>query len=361
MEVQGIDAPDMPAGGYIGDFLVLCVVLAALVAATVFFLRRVRRLGDQEAPSRLRLLTGNALVTLCLLGSLALGAEAYLRWVFDCTTWHGGFLVTRAWFVRHENLNAWNWRDVEFQQQRPPGVQRTAFLGDSFTYGYGVDDPADRFTDRIRAALDARAPGRHEIWNCGRVGAATGNHIELLTAMLSRCDVDHVVLVYSPNDIEDLLPKARRDGEALSAHHADGFLNRLFLVNFVAGHVELWTSDYADTYFDDIAAAHRAGPLRDQQLERMRAIADICRRARTRLDVVVFPLISHWGPEYPFDDVHEHVGETWSSLGARVVDLRAAFAGKTGAELRVGAFDAHPNEAANALAADAILKALYDR
>ena len=34
-------------------------------------------------------------------------------------------------------------------------MKRICFIGDSFTFGQGVKDPADRFSDRVRSRLEA--------------------------------------------------------------------------------------------------------------------------------------------------------------------------------------------------------------
>ncbi len=346
----------MPATGRLVDYLAAWVLLAACVTVTIVCVRRMR-----QRPSRRRLLAGNALVFVTLLVAAGVAAETYLRYVFDGTTWHANTLVTRAWFKRHERYNERGWRDIEFRMEKLPREARVAILGDSFTYGYGIADPADRFGDRVRAALSALHPGRYDVWVVGKIGANTAVETGILADMLDIGSVDRVVLAYAPNDVEDLLPATVQDRGA-SDLPADGSLgDRSFLLNFLVAWASQAASDRPERYFAALDAFHRDTASWERQAVRLREMAALCRAANARLDVAVFPLLSHWGPDYPFDAWHDRIETTFREAGVAVVDLRAAFRGHAGDELRVSALDAHPNERAHALAADAILAGLFPR
>ena len=114
--------------------------------------------------------TGILLVLLTLLSGVALAGETWFRYVYDETDSYGLTMTNSAWFRRHFSVNAWGMRDREWNAQKTPGVERIAFLGDSFAAGYGIPDPDDRFPDRVGRALAARVPGRTEVWNAGGIG-----------------------------------------------------------------------------------------------------------------------------------------------------------------------------------------------
>ena len=55
-----------------------------------------------------------------------------------------------------------------------------ACVGDSFTAGWGVEDPDDVFPQRLGALLEERAPGRFATLNLGIVGGQTDHEAALL-------------------------------------------------------------------------------------------------------------------------------------------------------------------------------------
>ena len=87
----------------------------------------------------------------------------------------------------------------------------------------------------------------------------------------------------------------------------------------------------------------------------MAEFARLCADAGLRLDVVVWPVVSHWGPDYPYDAWHEQIAAAWAAAGFDVIDLRETIAGTTYEDLRVNSLDAHPNERASELVAERLL------
>ncbi len=341
-----------PSGNPV-DLVALAALTLILLVTTVRLIRRAR-----SEPTRARLLVGNALVLLTLATAALGAAETYMRYLYDGTTWHAGFRVTRAWFARHDQRNSWNWRDIEYVAERTPGVGRIAFIGDSFTHGYGVANPEDRFADRVRARLAERHPGRYDVWCVGQIGANTGEEAATLAQFVENGVIDHAVLCYALNDIEDLWPKATRDTDLAGGDDPPALIGRLFALDFVWRQAAYLGNEAGQSYFDRLASTYADTGLWSRQRARFSRVAELCRRHRVRLDVVLFPAYSHWGPEYPFGAIHEQVAGAFAAEGARVLDLRSAYEGMDGAELRVGLFDAHPNERAHAIAADAIDAAL---
>ncbi len=336
------------------DYLLHWLVLFVPLLASVMYFRRHRK-----SPSRLQLIVGNGLVVIALLGAVIVIGETYLRFFYDTTMWHGGALTSRKWFAQHEQLNSFDWRDREFRIEKAPGVERIVFIGDSFTWGYGVPNLDDRFPDRVRAELERRAPGRYEVWNIGKIGAHTADETLILTQMLRRCPVDRVVLAYAPNDVQDLLPRGIGDLAPWSDARPGSLRAHSFLLDHLVIRTSITDTTLAEQYFAELDLFHRDPARFAAQVERMRALQRICRDANVGLDVVVFPLISHWGPDYPFAAWHDRIEESWSSLGVPVVDLREAWAGQTREQLRVNSLDDHPNEHAHELVANLLLERIF--
>lgn len=94
--------------------------------------------------------------------------------------------------------NSRGWRDAERAEPKPAGVVRIAALGDSFTFGQGVDVD-DRFTERIAAATGA------EVLNFGVCAYGTDQELLVYEVEARAFDPDVVLLtVFLGNDLDDI-------------------------------------------------------------------------------------------------------------------------------------------------------------
>jgi hypothetical protein len=345
---------DFPAGGYLRDYLGFWAIWVAAVAATFVFFRLTKR-----PTGRLRLVAGNLLVLLVLLSTALVLGETYLRYVYDSTDSYGLMLTNRAWFIRHVQENSDGYRDAEFARAKRPGTVRVACVGDSFTMGWGVRDPADAFPQRVGAALEAASPGRFDVRNYGVPGFTTGHELQLVEKLAGEGDIDRVILGYCLNDPDDLLPPERWFLREKAPRLTWIRPTRSFVADFLWFRSRLADDPHVKGYFDWVKEAYDDPKVFGAQCDRFRIIADTCARAGMRLDVVVFPMFSMWGEPYPLASCHDRVALAWRRLGVEALDLREAYAGLPGSELVVNRFDAHPNARAHEIAARTILDRLF--
>jgi hypothetical protein len=92
--------------------------------------------------------------------------------------------------------NSLGFRGLEFQRAGKVGIM---FLGDSFVWGHGVENPQDRFTDKIQA--------KHLEWNiygAGVIGYGTDQELLLLQRIFDRLKPRIVCLIFcTQNDHQD--------------------------------------------------------------------------------------------------------------------------------------------------------------
>jgi hypothetical protein len=345
---------DMPAGGYVSDYLAFWAIWLAIAAGTVVFFRATR-----GRPGRLRLVLGNLLVLAGLLWTAVVVAETYLRYVYDQTDSYGLMLTNRAWFIRHVNENKEGFRDAEFTKGPRPGVTRIACVGDSFTMGWGVRDAADAFPQRVGASLAARFPGRFEVRNYGIPGWTTGHELTQIEKLAREGDVDHVILGYCLNDPDDLLPPERWFHREEQPKISWISPTRSFLLDFLWFHLKLADEPHVRGYFDWEKEAYDDPKIFRAQCDRFAQIARVCRAASMRLDVVIFPMFSDWGVPYRYDTAHDKLVAAWTALGVNAIDLRDAYRGVPKEQLMVNRFDGHPNARAQEIAAWTILDRLF--
>jgi lysophospholipase L1-like esterase len=121
-----------------------------------------------------------------------------------------GFTLNPGARVRHTNrdfsvavaVNALGLRGAERAVARRPGTARILLLGDSFAFGWGVEQE-DTFGAWIERLLAARGEPV-EIWSAAVPGWSTDQHYLYLHIRGLALDPDLVVLAAGENDLEEL-------------------------------------------------------------------------------------------------------------------------------------------------------------
>lgn len=334
------------------DLVLLAMTVAVVAfAGLAWWLVARLRAGSHEPTMAAKLLLSATATVLCV-ATVLLGLEVFFRFSYDQTDAFSLMKTSRRWFDRHYQRNSWRLRDdVDYTILKTPGRRRITFVGDSFTAGHGVRDVADRFANRIRVA--------HPDWDVQVLainGLDTGAELAYLRDAFARgYQTDDVVLVYCPNDLGDLLPDWRSVVDGLYADFAAAgpLVHHSYALNYLYFRLYARRSPQLGGYYPSLVSAY-AGAAWHQQARRLRAFAALARANGARFCVVTFPFLQSLGPDDPFAPAYARIGALWKSLGVPHLDLRQALAGHTPDELVVNRFDAHPNERAHALAADAI-------
>ena len=335
-------------------FTLLPVLLAAAVFAWFRVLKQHRRTTWRAA----RLLAGNLLVLL-LAGSVCLfGGEIYYRFLYDTTDSFGLTKTTARWFHRHFVKNNAGVRDsIPYRGRLTPGLRRVTFLGDSFTAGHGVKDVEDRFANRVRRLLPDR-----EVQIAAQPGWDTGHEIDMLPEAWRRgYEMDTVVLVYCLNDIADIVPEWRAILERIYEGQSPGWLvNGSYFLNVWHHRLKALRDPDISSYYRFVIANYE-GPVWERQAERLRGLERDLAARRIRLMVVTFPFLHTLGADEECRAIHAKLNRFWEAEGVPHLDLLPVFEGMEAEDLVVNRFDAHPNEKAHALAAEAIAKFLREQ
>ena len=77
--------------------------------------------------------------------------------------------------------------------------------------------------------------------------------------------------------------------------------------------------------------------------------------------MVTFPFFQGLGPQYAYQTMHDQLNQCWRALGVPHLDLLTVYRSLPPGKLIVNRYDQHPNEYAQALAADAIGKFLQEQ
>ena len=254
---------------------------------------------------------------------------------------HGAHVVT----------NSEGMRDRERSRAKPAGVRRIAVLGDSFTFGYGVEGDAV-----WTVVLERLLPGT-EVLNFGVGGYSTQDEAAVLEHKVLDFAPDLVLVAYTLND---------PDVEPDSGSIAQPSLHALFAAPHWWQHSHLlrwisWLRHEGDVQRlgggNEIRYLH-ACPETWGTVERGFArIAAACAARGIPVGIVVFPVIpgGQWAT-YRFTDLHAKVIAAAGRQGWPALDLLPVWAARAPEELRVSLQDSHPDELGQRITAQAVVE-----
>jgi len=341
--------------GYLFDYILWWIVFFSILLHTwcffkVFPWRKRRKLG---------LGIGNGLVFLCLVGALGIAAESYLRFACVQTDSFGVSLPARRWLALYTKLNSLGCRDREWTQSKPKGVRRIAFVGDSFTYGWGIERPEDRFTDRIQSLFDSRAPGTVEVMNVAKPGWDTEDQLQPIKDIIEYYAVDEIVLCYVANDIEKLLPTEKGFNPTRPPEPVFFNMDSSCLLDYLYRRIYLPRVPSVRNYHDWLADGFGDEDVLRRHRQQLGAVIRTCQEHGVTLRVALLPFIHTSGDKLHPADIHAMLQRWFEENQTPVADLYPVIADLPAEDLVVNQLDAHPNEHAHMLFAEAIWRAFY--
>ncbi|MCP4683043.1 MAG: hypothetical protein GY864_11975 [Desulfobacterales bacterium] len=131
-------------------------------------------------------------------------------------------------------INASGFRGPEFKMEKKPGIQRIMVIGDSFTFGMGVNWE-DAYPTRLERILNEKKRPC-EVINCGVIAHHMWQHDEMLRGKVLSYKPDLIILGLYQDDISASVPpfimSADYQGVNIFKNNKDqGFMTRFFLWN----------------------------------------------------------------------------------------------------------------------------------
>lgn len=241
-------------------------------------------------------------------------------------------------------INSLGLRDDE-PLEDSSGVRRLVFLGDSLTFGWGVEHE-ETFARRLESALGAERPT--EVLNFGTGNYNTTQEVELFLERGLALRPQQVVVFYFINDAEPV-PKKSRWSFLASSRLVTFYWSRgkQLLARFFPG--QTFREYYSALYEPD-------QPGWQATQEAFRRLAEVCRREDIDLRVVLLPELHGLDP-YPFTSEYREVAAFLEREGIPVLDVTPALADvENPQDLWVSYDDAHPNGEAHRRIAEASLE-----
>ena len=282
--------------------------------------------------------------------------EAYFRFVYDQSDGLGFLQVNRKWLERHVVANNNFYRDRNFDVSKKEGTIRIGAIGDSLTFGGGIKDVNNRFTNLLEKKLK-EAGYNVEVYNLGKSGEDTQGEIKNYQN-IKYLNFDIIVWQYFLNDIQ---PLNNSTGTTIINRESQ----TTPLISFLSHKSYLFDYLYwrfSSKYQKTFAGLKTADLARYQEIETLgkhkEDITNFLHELKVenkKVVVVIFPFV-HLLPDYPAANIHKEMAKTFSESGAEVIDLLDYLQGQKAKDLVASPFDSHPNEYVHALAAGSLFE-----
>jgi hypothetical protein len=174
--------------------------------------------------------------------------ELYFAILYDQSDSFNMTNVSKHWFARHiepvqkvlrfSDREKTVYRDERaFPHELAAGQHHICFVGDSFTFGHGVPNVADRFSDRLGASLERQHPGRFVVSNLADAGRDVHWVQKLLEELAAdKFPVQTVVYVVPTTRNVDLRRRSlRRDGSISALFRFERLLPQSALLSCAGG------------------------------------------------------------------------------------------------------------------------------
>ena len=275
--------------------------------------------------------------------------------------------------------NSDGFRDREFVIPKPADVFRITILGDSFTWGIGLDlsEAAPKQLEKLLAGELINK--RIEVMNASIPGYNTVDEFLLLKQKGIKYSPDMVVLIYNLNDIDYT--------QSLSGKSYDSkgkAINKFSKKKGVRAFVRWFEvrSKLAAFLVPRVGySLHRIGLIKSAEfsfVEKMfqgyedtnpgwleskyalKAMAELCKKNNIVFVVSVYPLLVELD-DYQGTRAHTVIRNYCNSIDVPVIDLLEVFKNRSGRSYWINFMDGHPNEKAHAIAAKALAVFLINR
>jgi len=215
------------------------------------------------------------------------------------------------------DINSKGLRDREYEYAKPSGCRRILAIGDSITFGWGVD--ADQTYPKL---LEEKLNLRKDPWTWQVINAGVGNYqiadeLEFLKAEGLKYDPDIIVLGYF---IDDAKINPRIQPCFLKAHS--------YLYGFITAHINNILVRWNDNmhFYNYYQGLYAPGSGSRKNFERCAAeLKKIAADKNIPVFVALIPEL-HRLDGYPFQNIHDYVSQQFSGQPKiKILDLLPYF------------------------------------
>jgi lysophospholipase L1-like esterase len=252
-------------------------------------------------------------------------------------------------------INSEGFRGPEFSPKQPDRF-RILFLGDSFTFGWGVDQDKIFPIRLIQQLNESTTNQTFEAINLAVPGYNTEMELALLQERITTLNPDLIFLGYVYNDAE---PQ-----QAAPMHPARRYqfcnswlLEELRGVANKSVGLTIFHSKKFEGTFDVLTSFEPDSWKWPRSKSALTEMSKLCIEHKLPLFVAVFPGFEAEFADHPYSPIHKMAGEWCNELGIKHLDLLPEMRDLDAAQL-ILAGDGHPNAAGHEILAQKLLESI---
>ena len=301
--------------------------------------------------------------------------ETYYRWNLPTVAGAGDpyDLCTMQWIRLYDpnsvpvadNLlssNRFRLRDEPEPEPKSPKHRRVLFVGDSITYGWGVNRVEDTMSRVTESLLQASLGPHIQTGSIARFNVDTRQERQLLNGRglgwrPLTWQPDVIVLIYDLSDITG------ESGPAPSRLTPPSSLMRRFMEHSFFVSRFYWTrvfqSGLNENHLDWLIEQYKNPDIWKRQSDQIGLLVNDCLSRDIPLIIVLAPFLSaieHYPEE--LRDIHVQLADFLETQGVQALDAIDLFAGSKSLDWMVNHADRHPNAAAHRKYAEFLVPAL---
>ena len=182
---------------FLADFRLYLILI---LLSSVIFLLAAYKIFKSELSLQSKKIGASIFFTFLILIFTYIAFEAYFRYIYDESDGLGFLKVNARWHRRHVIYNNYFFRDRDFDPDTKETVVRIGVLGDSITFGGGIENTKDRFSNILEQKLK-ESGFNVEVYNLGKLGFDTEGEIAEYENV-KHLNFDILIWQYFLNDIQ---------------------------------------------------------------------------------------------------------------------------------------------------------------
>jgi len=265
---------------------------------------------------------------------------------------HRNLIFKKTWEQKYANLNSLGYRDHEFNINKDKNVFRILTFGDSMTWGVGVKDIDNLYTELLEKKLNSKSNNlEYEVINAAKNAMGVEYYLNALKNEGLFLEPDLVMISFFFNDIEGEKLNKPKPFLPEKIHWALSRMSYVYWYSYNAIDMFIKKNRYLDYYISYSSSDSKEWKrFKKSWIE----IHKICSENNLNLCVVLLPMLGLKNNIEEIDSVYDRVGKLSEENGAKVINLTSIINQYDSRKLRVGITDAHPNEIGHRLYADSI-------
>ena len=254
-------------------------------------------------------------------------------------------------------------RDRDFTIIKPENTIRIAAIGDSFTYGWGIENSNNVYPKVLEKKLNNISNINYEVLNFGLPDSNTEDELLIIKEKALKYNPDIIILGYYINDLENIDSNNIEENFYIEMPYI-GFIlrNSFYLYYFFETRSNYLIERFIlkDPYSKIIQKRFESEINKNHSETIFKELKAISKKNKMPVLIVSFPAI------YKLDDYYllnanEFINEIADENDFYFVDMFDIYKNYDENELIVSIYDRHPSEFGHELAADAILNELKEK